>query len=268
MTDNIVRLPRPKVLRPETEPLGLYLRVGRNQHHDLLDVLSSGERSFHGLVVEAGNVERHSDLISHALEAGLDVTLDPKTHAMALPGGYSASMAALPWGLGQHHTLNDFAGDVGRRAAIQVSEFAQENRFTQILGPTHLLSGANDPWLRHDIRNVIHLKNDLRGTSSNNIELIYPLAMPMQVLRDRAERLAVIDAIADAPVNAIWLILPKGGEFRIGCHGRKNSRLHRGGERFSCLGHPCHCRSCWRIARSWFGSCRKCGWFVAWHNST
>lgn len=234
MADNVIQLPRPQSTRPEMEPLGLYLRVGRNQHRDLLDVLSSGERNFHGLVIDAGNVKRHGDLLSRALKEGLDVALDPKTHAMALPGGFSSSMTNLPWGLERHHNIRDFAGDAGRQVAHRISEFAQEHNFTQILGPTHLLSGPNDPWLRHDIGNMAALKYHLQN-SSTNIELIYPLAVSMRVLRNFAERRALIAAISDAPMDALWLRVEN---FGMDATGEKTVAYIEAARDFHALGIP------------------------------
>lgn len=216
MQGNVIQLPRPRATRSMLPRMGLYLRVGWNQHLDLLEVLAAGERNFHGIVVDAGSVERrHGELCSYALQTGLDVALDPKTHPMALPGGYSSSMAELPWGLDRPHNIADFEGKLGRDIALQITEFAQEHRFTQILGPTHLLSGANDRWLRHDIENMGHMRSAL-DASQSSIELIYPLALPIKALRDPLERAALIAALGDAPMDAIWLRIENYGSDATG----------------------------------------------------
>ena len=76
MADNVIQLPRPRNVRPSAGRLGLYLRVGFNQHSELLEVMAGGERNFHGLVIEAQHAKRHAQLISHALNADIDVVLD------------------------------------------------------------------------------------------------------------------------------------------------------------------------------------------------
>lgn len=55
MSDNVIRLPRPHPARPAVPRLGPYLRVGWNQHRDLVGVLAAGNREFHGTVVDAGS---------------------------------------------------------------------------------------------------------------------------------------------------------------------------------------------------------------------
>src|ERR1041385_3446454 len=100
---NVIRLPRPKQDQSPVNPLGLYFRVGRDQHRDVLDLLAQGETSFFGLVIEARYADRHRELHTEALKKGLDVVLDPGTHAMATVGGHSPSAALLPWGSAQPH---------------------------------------------------------------------------------------------------------------------------------------------------------------------
>lgn len=43
MSGNVIRLPRPRSQRPAPEGLGFYVRVGRNDHVALLDLLAIGE---------------------------------------------------------------------------------------------------------------------------------------------------------------------------------------------------------------------------------
>ena len=234
MSDNVIPLPRHRDARPTGRRLGLYLRVGRNQHHELLEVLSGGERDFHGIVIDAGNADRHSELRTYALQSDLDVVLDPKTHAMALPGGYNAGMASLPWGLNRPHNFADFENGSGRIVAQQIADFAEDKGFTQVLGPTHLLSGPNDRWLRRDIESMGHLKHALDARKSN-VQLIYPAAFPMKVLRDRVERSAVIAALADAPMDALWLRIENFGSDAT---GEKTVAYIEAAREFGALGVP------------------------------
>ena len=80
MSNNVVRLPRPRSLRATPDPLGFFVRVGRNDHLELLDLLATGERGFFGFVIDAHNVDRHRDLMTEARRLGLDLILDPKIY--------------------------------------------------------------------------------------------------------------------------------------------------------------------------------------------
>ena len=134
---------------------------------------------------------------------------------MGFPGGHTARLAALPWGLERHHNLSDFDGLHGRSKAEQIVEMAARSGFTQVLGPTHLLSGPNDPWLRRDIA-MMEWTRQAVSTFGGDIGLIYSLAVPMKVLRKRVERSALIAAMADALCDAIWLKIENFGDDATG----------------------------------------------------
>lgn len=234
MVDNVIRLPCPRTSRPTSGRLGLYLRVGFNQHTELLEVMVGGERDYHGLVIEAQHTKRHAELRSRALNAGMDVVLDPKSHALGMPGGHSTTLASLPWAADTHHTVRDFDGDSGRIVAEMVTQFALENQYTQVMGLTHLLNGANDRWLRRDIQNMGYLR-DFLDSERSSMQLIYPLALPMAVLRDPLERSAIIAAIADAPIDALWLRIENFGS---GETGDKTVAYIEAAREFHALGVP------------------------------
>lgn len=65
MSDNVIQLPRHRDARPAPGRLGLYLRVGFNQHTELLEVMAGGERDFHGLIFEAQATGRFQQAMRH-----------------------------------------------------------------------------------------------------------------------------------------------------------------------------------------------------------
>ena len=212
---NVIRLPRPSPQRPSSEGLGFYVRVGRNDHVELLQLLATGEQDIFGFVIEAHNVERHQDLIIEARRHSIDVILDPKIQQMGFPGAHTVSLASLPWGLERHHNVTDFDGAEGRMRAEQIVGMALSKGFTQLLGPTHLLSNSNDPWLRRDISMMGWTAEQL-ARSGAELELIHPLTMPMALLRDTVERRAIIAALADSPCSAVWLKVENFGDDATG----------------------------------------------------
>lgn len=215
---NVIRLPAgPRPQRPAPEGLGFYVRVGRNDHNALMHLLATGEEGIFGLVVDAHNAERHKDLVTEARRRDLDIVLDSEILQMGFPGALTGGMAALPWGLERHHNVTDFDGGAGAKRAAQIVEAAIGGGFTQLLGPTHLLTSANDPWLRRDIGMMVRTADEIaRSGKDAELELIYPLALPMSLLRNAAERRAIIAAIADAPCSAIWLKVENFGDDATG----------------------------------------------------
>jgi hypothetical protein len=212
---NVVALPRPTALRPRPNPLGFFVRVGFNDHLELLDLIATGERGIFGFVIEAHYVPRHRELMTEARRRGFDVILDPKTQPMALPHGHTTGLAGLPWGGERHHNVSDFDARAGREKAAKIVEFAVANDFTQVLGPTHLLTGTNDPWLRRDIAMMTWTADEI-AASRKPLGLIYPLALPIAAFRLREERRALLSAIADAPCAAIWLKIENFGDSATG----------------------------------------------------
>src|ERR1700732_786242 len=215
MSSNVIHLLRPRAQRPSSLGLGFYVRVGRNDHIEMMNLIAAGERGIFGFVIDAHNVDRHRELITEAQRRDYDVILDPKTQPMGFPNGNTESLAAMPWGLERHHNVTDFDGAEGQRRAAQIVEFAATSGFTQILGPTHVLSGANDPWLRRDIV-MMNWTGDRIASSGTDIGLIYSLALPIRVLRQSADRRAVIAAISDARCDAIWLKVENFGDHATG----------------------------------------------------
>jgi hypothetical protein len=215
MSSNVVQLPRPQSQRPATQGLGFYVRVNRSDHVELLHLLRTGETGIFGFVIDAHNIKRHQDLVTEARRHDLDVILDPKTQQMSFPGAHTEVLAALPWGLERHHNVTDFDGEKGQRRAAQIVEAAAMNGFTQILGPTHLLSSPNDPWLRRDIA-MMNWTADQIARTGTKLDLIYSLAVPMTLLRDSVERRAIIAGVADAPCTAIWLKVENFGDDATG----------------------------------------------------
>ena len=78
MTSNVIHLPRPPQARPIPDQLAMYVRVGRNDHREMLDLIATGERGIFGFVIEAQHVERHHELITEARNREFDLILDPK----------------------------------------------------------------------------------------------------------------------------------------------------------------------------------------------
>jgi hypothetical protein len=181
----------------------------------MLHLIATGERGIFGFVIDARSIERHRELITEARRHEFDVILDPKIQQMGFPGGHTEGLAALPWGLERHHNISDFDGDEGQRRAAQIVEAAAKSGFTQIIGPTHLLNSSNDPWLRRDIA-MMNWTTDQIARSGTELGLVYSLAVPMALLRQTAERRALIAALADAPCDAIWLKAENFGDDATG----------------------------------------------------
>lgn len=197
---------QPRVVRPAPEPLGLYLRAGRNDHLVLLNLIAAGHTACFGVVFDAAQEDRHKELKEQVLAHRLDAILDTKAMQMALPGGHTRALGQLPWGeTGRVHTHADFQGLAGRRLVAAIGDYAIQHGYTEVLAPAHLLREIDDPWLAIDIQLTRLLRDYLDQNGGRQIPLIYPLAISYEILRTPKLRAQVINALINVKADAIWL---------------------------------------------------------------
>lgn len=229
-------MPLLRVVRPAPNPLGLYIRSRRNDQGALTSYLATGGSGISGVVLDAKQVGKHDELLLQAQERKLDIVLDPQTQAMATIGGYASSMDSLPWGSKRPHTKSDFARDLQRRQiAESIAQFAIQNGFTQVLAPTHLLSGPDDPWLEIDLSTTNALRSALDRHGASKMEVIYSLAISYDTFRTPSKRAVVLDYLRQANVDGIWLNVEGCGS---SSNGTRVTRYADAAADFHSLGKP------------------------------
>ena len=196
-----------RLVRSAPDPLGLFLRVAQAGQKDLQTFITAGDAAFSGVVFEAKRVEKQKELLALVLEHRIDAVLDPQTQAMATLGGYARpSMDNLPWSLKRPHTVNDFSAELARRKfADEIAQFAIKYGFTQILAPTHLIAGPNDPWLDIDIATTTALRSALQRRNASSIQINYSLAISYEAFRNAAKRSVVLDRLKSLDIDSLWL---------------------------------------------------------------
>jgi hypothetical protein len=198
--------PRIRLVRPAPDPLGLYIRAGRIAQNDLQSFITTRAVSFTGVVFEAKRVDQQGELLSLALEKGLDAVLDPMTQPMATIGGYSAGMAKLPWAEKRPHELADLSTEFQqRRLANEIAQFAVQHGFTQVLAPTHLITGADDPWLEVDLAVNGALRAALDRYGGKDVQIQYSLALSYEVFRSPSKRDALVEVLRRGQYDGLWL---------------------------------------------------------------
>lgn len=200
---------QPRRLRPVDTPPGLFLRLGRNDHKAVLQMLAEGRTSMSGAVFDACLVDRHDDLRAEMRALHLEAVLDPRSVELATPGGLlRPALSELPWaGDLVPHSAKHLAGPAGRALADTLANFVVDRGFSAVLAPTHYLQGATDPWLAVDRELVRHLRRELDALGGHDIPIYYPLALPAKVLRDKRQRGTVVAALAGLEIDALWLRL-------------------------------------------------------------
>lgn len=198
--------PHLRLVRLAPDPLGLYVRAGRLDQKELQSFITSGAAAFTGVVFEAKRVPQQRELLSLVIERGLDAVLDPQTQAMATIGGYAKGMDTLPWSKKRPHALDDLVTVLQQRHMAEgIAKFAVENGFTQVLAPTHLITGPDDPWLAIDIATTNALHSALDRHGANHIQVHYSLALSYEAFRTAPKRQAVLEQLRRAAIEGLWL---------------------------------------------------------------
>jgi hypothetical protein len=198
--------PKLRLVRPAPDPLGLYVRAGSIGREDLQNFIMSNGATFSGVVFEAKRVSTQKELLSLVLEKGMDAVLDPMTQPMATIGGFSAAVSKLPWAGQRPHEPADLSTDLQRRrTADEIAQFVVKHGFTQVLAPTHLISGPDDPWLEIDLSMTRSLRASLDQHGASGVQMPYSLAMGYEAFRTPPKRRAVIEKLRRVQSSGLWL---------------------------------------------------------------
>jgi len=199
-------IPHLTVVRDAGEPLGLFFRLGKNDHTTIKQLLSEGRVGFLGTIFDPRYCEFQQELRKEILLRNLDAILDPYIMELATVGGHASSRNSLPWASPHQHITSDFAEVKIDTVIEQIVKFVIEKDFNAVLAPSHFLSkGPKDPWLAIDRKLVVKLKQRLDAHGRANVKIYYPLAIPANVFVDPASRAAIKASLTGLPLNAIWL---------------------------------------------------------------
>lgn len=195
-----------RLLRPVDDPLGSYLRVGRQDHTFLSQMLVDGKPVGGGLIADPAQLDHHKDLWTEAKLHGIETVLDPRTLELSTPGGFLRGGARdLPWAPDRLHTPDALYGNAGADLCDQLVDMVGVAGHTAVLAPTHFLSSARDPWLDVDSELTHVLREALNNSGFAHVPIYYPLIAKSENFYDSEWRPAVGGYLATLPIDAIWL---------------------------------------------------------------
>lgn len=196
-----------RIVKAVPDPLGLYIRVGHNDHRTMSDMLANGNSSFFGAIFDPTKMKRQSELKDQILDNKLDAILDTRAMRSSTIGGYTDKLGELPWGSKRPHIIEDFQGVNGRRLANNISSFTCDKGFTQVMAPTHYFTDVNDTWFKTDIESACRLRDGLNRGKGSNIPIIYPLAISYATFRNQEKRREIIAQLQGVPMDSLWLMI-------------------------------------------------------------
>lgn len=206
-----------RLLRPVGDPLGLYLRPGRNDHLVVGQALAAGQ-SVSGLVFDAYYGERHSELRELANNRGVETVLDPRSVELATEGGIALStVRSVPWRLdgASPHTPGQLRIE-GDRLSDALASYVVEHGFSGVLAPTHYREDGRDEWGDVDAELTISLRNALDASGARETPIYYPLVTNGRSIGSWDARRRFKDRIGSLPIDAIWLRVHRFGTTECG----------------------------------------------------
>ena len=207
MNAQILPFPKPPAVSVSS-PVALFLRVGE-AHRKLADLHATGHLPARRAVFDASRVRHQRDLIAALRDAGAEIVLDTEAAELAAVGKCSGHVRRAPWARPQEEGVlgpTHFRREVLPELMGQIARFAVEHRFNAVLSPTHYLGdpGFGD-WFTVDRAACLALRQALDREGGRHIGIDYPLILQGSILHDHNARGAITSALADLPVENIWL---------------------------------------------------------------
>lgn len=187
-------------------PIGQFIRVGHSGHRQLETLYSAGRFLAQRVVIDAAQFDAQHDLISALWEAGTEIVLDTNVAELSSVGRFEGAARNLAWANKSRPLApSDFQGVRKREIVKLIADFAVNRSVDTVLAPTHLVSGFRDEWVGVDARCPDLLRVALDQAGGKDISIDYPLLIPYSMLRDSAQRRALINELADLPYDNLWM---------------------------------------------------------------
>jgi hypothetical protein len=196
-----------RFVRPVSEPLGLFLRPGHNDHRVLSQLLSEGRSSITGVVFEPTSINAQDELRSEVNRRNLWAILDTRLMEMATPRGFTDKRSHLPWGGRAPHRPQDLSGAAGQSTAAAIVQFVGKYGFNAILVGHYLEHGAQDVWFRVDLALLRELRRQLDAQGLEDVAIYYTLAVPTSVFNESGKRAEFKAALQTADIDGLWLCI-------------------------------------------------------------
>jgi hypothetical protein len=156
--------------------------------------------------VDAAHLDAQGDLVRLLQVAGLELVLDTNAAELATAGRYDGQCRHLPWARSDRPLIpSDFSKVATKEFAHKIARFAIERRMNAILAPTRLLQSSSDSWIGVDAACCEALRDALDAEGGRQIEVDFPLHLPLSILPDEAERAAILSVLSDLPFQNLWL---------------------------------------------------------------
>lgn len=133
--------------------------------------------------------------------------MDTKSFELStVRGAADQRLANLAWaGHILPHTPDLLRGAPGDTLVARIADEVAERRYSAVLAPAHFLKRADEAWLDVDVNLAQRLRVALNLRQLHDVTLYFPLAIHSNVFASPAARTRILDRLATAPIDALWL---------------------------------------------------------------
>lgn len=206
-----------RLLRPVSDPLVSYLRVGRQDHTFLAQMLVDGKSVGSGLIADPAHFDKHKDVWIEARQHDVETVLDPRSLELSTPGGFLRGGARdLPWSPQTIHAPDSLHGKAGEDLCDHLIDMVAQAKHSAVLAPTHFIGASRDSWLDVDADLTHALRASLNKAGHSDVPIYYPLITKTDFFYDPTWRATVVGYLRSLPIDAVWLRIHPFGTAKSG----------------------------------------------------
>jgi len=195
----------PRHVRPVPSQLGLYFKVGYNDHIDIGRSLASNPRWLSGIVLDPTLEDRHEEIRIQAAKCRLEIVLDTFAMELATLNGWTKTRSSLAWSGGQRNDPSDFTPTWISQFAGHLAHHVVSRGYTAVLAPTHFLDGPSSPWIDIDAALTLALRESLDREVGCEISIHYPLATSSGHIANQMARSRLLTKLRSLPIESLWM---------------------------------------------------------------
>jgi hypothetical protein len=208
MNAQVLPFPSTRSSPDVVSPLAHFVRIGE-AHRKLYDLHATSRLPVTRVVVDASRFRYQKEFIKTLRDEGAEIVLDTEAAELAAPAKFHGHVRNAPWAvdgasapLGPNFFLKNAKVDI----LAQIAQFAVIHGVNVVLAPAHYLGDKNfSHWFEIDRNACIRLRKALDDAGGKHIAIDYPLITPHVWLNDHQTRGALVQGLADLPVDSVWI---------------------------------------------------------------
>jgi hypothetical protein len=207
-------------LHGQPAPIPRFLRV--SEHRRLEHLFAAQTLPYDRFVIEAGSLKEQLELFNALKQKGHELILDTNVAELSSIARYNGHAKQAPWS-NPDGVLTDFQLKNGSHNGVigMIARFAVSHGFSRVLAPARIMFSLDDGIIEADIENCNALRIALDAEGGKDIEIDFPVMVPVSILNDVAQRRYIISKLGSAAISSVWARISGFGASATGVGVRK-----------------------------------------------